>query len=695
MIGSRSERLRALAPVGAAAGSAALALAVAPNGIVLLGVVLGSVNALLAVGLVLVYRSNRIINFAHGEIGASAAVLSVLLVFEGWNYFFAVALGLFLAACGGAITEVAVVRRFRTAPRLLLTVATIGVAQVFAFVSLALPSLFDLQVVPQDFSTPLSSWRFRVDPVVFDGNYVLVLAFAAVAAVALTVLLNRTSVGIGVLASAENADRAALCGIPVKSLSTLVWVIASLLSAAAAILQAPIVGLSIGSLVGSGLLLRGLAAAVIGRMQSLPTTVAAAIALGVFEQTTLFRYGRSPIVDAVLLLVILGGLLLQRRSLSRIDPGDTSTWQAVAQPKPVPRSLAALPEVRWGRRAILLAGLVGAVLLPRLLSEADQILATAIVIWALVGASLVVLTGWSGQISLGQFALVGIGAAASGTLTAEAGTDFVFAVIAGAVAGASAALILGLPALRLRGFFLAVTTLAFAVATDSYFLSLAWVAPDGVVERPMLFGRIDLESEYAFYLVCGSVLLAVVFLLHRVRGSAAGRAITAVRDNDRAAQATGASAVVARLSAFALSGAIAGAAGGLLVHHQHRLQPSQFDPSASIAAFTMAVIGGLGSIPGALLGAGYVRGVQDFAPGEWSVLATGIGLLVLLLVLPGGLGALVYRARDGLLRQVARRRGIAVPGITQDSRVQPGTSSEEAGRDPRPAPARADVEVVT
>jgi len=683
----------ALAVVGWLAFQAVLARP-APLGIVVLGVALGSLNALLAIGLVLIYRTNRIINFAHGELGGVAAVLAVQLSAAGWNYFLAVGAGLLAAMAAGGLIEVGFVRRFQHAPRLLLTVVTIALAQVLGFVALIIPTLFGDLVVPQSFRTPLSGLRFELDPVVFDGNYLMIVGFAVIACGALSLFLRGTRYGVGLRAAAENADRAALCGIPFRSLSTLVWVVAALLSASAAVLQAPVVGLSIGVLIGPGLLLRGLAAAVIGRMESLPVTVAAAIGLGVFEQSVFWSYGRSTVVDALLLVVIIVSLLAQRRRFSRVDAADASTWQAIGEVRPIPRELARLPEVRRGRIAIAAVLVLLVLGVPRFLDVSRTNLASVVVIWAIVGVALVVLTGWAGQISLGQFALVGLGAAVAGSLSSELGADFLVSLAGGAAAGMVAALVLGLPALRLRGFFLAVTTLAFAVTTSSYVLRLDWLAPDGVVDRPHLLGRIDLRSDLAYYYFCLAVFGLVVVAVRRLRVSRMGRVIVAVRDNERAAQSYGASAVVAKLSAFAVSGAIAGLAGGLLVHHQYRLQVVQYDPAQSLQAFAMAVIGGLGSIPGAVLGAVFVKGSQNLLQGPWALLGTGAGVLVVLLVLPRGLGSLVFSARDAALRAVARRRGIVVSSLLADRREDAEPAPSPEGRSPDARPPARDADMV-
>jgi branched-chain amino acid transport system permease protein len=308
------------------------------------------------------------------------------------------------------------------------------------------------------------------------------------------------------------------------------------------------------------------------------------------------------------------------------------------------------------------------------------------VIYAIVAVSLVVLTGWAGQISLGQFGIVGFGAAVSARLLADANVDFLLATLAGGVAGALIALVLGAAALRIKGFFFAVTSLGFAVAMQSYFLNDSYfehLIPKNRPERPLLLSRFDLESEASFYLFTLVVLAAVVIAARTLRGSRTGRILIAVRDNEKGAQAYGVDHVKAKLLAFAISGVFAGIAGALFAVHQHAVTDSAYAPNESLRVFSMVVIGGLGSIPGAVLGAVFVRGAAFLLSPQLAVLATGVGLLLVLMVFPGGLGRLVFDIRDRALRAIARRRGLVVPSLVADVRVD---------ADPPPEPA-IDVEV--
>lgn len=662
----------------------------APIGIVVQGALIGSLIAFISLGLVLVYRTNRIINFAQADIGAVAAVLSVLLVSEaGVNYFLGVALAVAGSVLLGALIELAVVRRFFRAPRLILTVATIALAQVLVFVQQILPRIFSESLITPDFGTPLDA-SFRVpDPhggpaVVFDGNDILAIAAVPAVVVGVGAFLRFTRVGVAARASAENAERASLLGVPVKRISTIVWVLAAGISAVGALLRAPTVGLSLtGGAFGPPLLVRALAPAVVGRMENLRTTFVAAVALGAVDQVAFFRTSDPAISTVVLFGVIFGGLLLQRRRAGPRAHGlEASTWQAVREVRPVPRELRDVPEVRVGFPA-LAAGAILALAVAGAASSAFQASRLSLIlIFAIVGVSLVVLTGWAGQISLGQMAFAAIGAAVVGTLVGERGWNVLLALAAAGVIGALLAIVIGAPALRIRGLFLAASTVAFGLLASTTLLNrtyFGWLVPEHRIARPRLFG-IDLGPERTFFFAVLIVLLLVLASARSVRRSRLGRVLIGARDNEEAARAYGVNVTAARLAAFALSGFYAAIAGGLFALHQNAVIASQFDVNASLQVFVMVVIGGLGSLPGALLGAGAFFGARFLLEMPWSLLATGLGMLVLLMIVPGGLGQLAYGWRDGVLRWIAARRGIIVPSLVADVAPEPAPFAA-----PRPA----------
>ena len=654
-----------------------------PLGVFLNGIVVGSLYGAAAVGLVLVYRANRIISFAQAGLGAFPAGAALLLHTEhGWPYPAVVVVAVGGSLALGGLVELALIRRFRDAPRLILTVATIGVAQLLAFLELQSSTRLSGDMLPgADIDTPFSGLRRSIGGVVFRGDHLVAVLSVMVVAVALGVFLRRTDVGVAVRAAAENRDRALLAGVPVARLSTVVWMIAGLLSGLGVFLRGPLVGLSPGGLVGPEILLFALAAAVVGRFENVWTTLAAGVALGVFDQCAFYATRNASVPNALVLPLILGALLLQRKRLSRAEDAGASSWQAVRTVLPVPERLRRLPEVRVAR-LVLGAGL-GLVLVtaPWLVGELHHNDASQVLLYGIVGISLVMLTGWAGQISLGQVAFTGIGAVVAGSLAAKADADFFVAVAVGTMVGAGLSVLVGLPALRIQGLFLAVSSLAFASATSSYFLNrdyFSWLVPDlgETVDRPPLYGIVDLAGDHAYYYVCLAAFVAAALMARALRASRPGRVMIATRDNPRAAQAYGINVARTRLATFAISGMLAALAGTLFVYLGRAVDPGNFFTTRSIDVFAMVVIGGLGSVAGALAGAVYVIGVQEFLP-DLELLATGAGMLLLLLFFPGGLAELGFRGRDAFVRWAARRHGFSDYDL-QWARNQPETTAATA-----------------
>ena len=289
----------------------------------------------------------------------------------------------------------------------------------------------------------------------------------------------------------------------------------------------------------------------------------------------------------------------------------------------------------------------------------DQVIkANAVIAFALACVSLVVLTGWAGQISLGQVAFFAIGAATSACVTSRWHVDLTLALLVGAATGAIAALAVGLPALRLQGLYLAVTSLVFAVTVTAWLLNdrfFEWV-PSDRIERPPLFGRISVDDSARYYFYSLAVLAIVAVVLRRLRASAIGRAIIAVRDNEPAAAAFAIGTVRVKLTAFAISGAVAGIGGALFVHLNQSFDLASYDAGESLDVFVASVVGGLGSLAGAVLGALFLWGVRWFVPAnEWRFLASASGVLLVLLLLPGGLVGLLARLRDQLVATLGDR----------------------------------------
>lgn len=648
-----------------------------PVGVLVQAMFFGCVNALIAIGLVLIYRSSRIINFAQAGFGFVASVLfNELMTYMEWSYWLSLPLSVLAGAACGFVIELFLVRRFLNKTRLVLTVVTIACAQGLALVALSIPGwLGNDEPRPVQLRTPFTDTTFKIDVVVFNGNHIVLGVVTLLVLAGMAVFFKVSSVGIAIRAAAENDDRAALLGINTGNLSMVVWIIAGALAALAAVLQTALGGSGAGAAaaaaggagaaLGLGTMLRAMFAAILGDMEHLPTTVIAAILLQIFESSVFFAYSQTAIVDAVVLFLIIGVLLFRRKKLARAGESAEGSWAATEEIRPIPAELAPLPNVRGMVRkvfttfAIVLGGL------PWVLSPSQTNQASLFAIYGIIIISIVVLTGWGGQISLGQFGFVAVGALVGGALIDKRGWPFLVALLFGSLAGAGVAVILGLPALRIKGLYLAVTTLAFAVVASTVLLNqryFDWLIP-GTVNRPKLL-YIEFEDERAYYYLCLLGLAFAVFAALGIRRSRTGRVLIAMRDNERTAQSFGVNLVRTRLATFAISGFLAAFAGVLYACHQHAVSQTAFTPDQSIRLFLMSIIGGLGSIPGALTGALYMGFIDVlFNSPLIRLFSSFAGVLLFLLVFPGGLGAAVYKLRDSILRRIAIRQRIYVPSL--------------------------------
>ena len=634
-----------------------------PWGAAIRGITLGMLTALLALGLALVYRANRVLNFAQADLGSVPTSFAVaLVVFSHWPYPLGFVVGLVVAVVLGGLVELIFVRRFRNASRLVLTVATLGITQLLVVLGILVPRWWGRNAaserLPQAFP-----WTLDIGVVRLLANDFVALAAAPVVMVLVALFLNRTRTGVAVRAAAERGDRANMLGIPVARLSTVVWAVAAALSFISLYLRAGILGVPIGSAFDVVNLLYAMAALVIGRLQNLLRIAIAGIAIGFLDYWVTWHASSPLLVVPMVSVAVLAALLLQRRTTSRRDSDATSSWRGAEEIRPLDaatRRLTLVRLARWGSAALVLGVVVA---LPLVLRVDRLIQANEVVIFCVIGISLMILTGWAGQISLGQMGFVAVGGAVSALCTSRWHIDLTLALMIGAVAGALSALLVGLPALRLQGLYLAVTTLAFGLSVTSWLLSdrfFGWVPIGRRLEVAPLFGRVDIDTPTRFYAYSLVVLVIVILLVRGVRRSRTGRVIVAMRENERAAQSFSIAPVRAKLTAFMLSGAVAGVAGGLFVHMNHSFSLSQYGAGQSFGVFTSAIIGGLGSITGVITGAVFSRATLRLPSLEWRLLSTSFGVLLILLVLPGGLGSQIIKLRD-LVARAARRNETEEP----------------------------------
>ena len=649
------------------------------SGSLVLGVLNGLTYGLLAIGLVLVYKSNRFLNLAHGQMGAlSALILAKLVIDDGWNWWAAflvcVPLGV-VVAVGIDRWIIRPLRRRQTSSTSLLLV-TVGVTEVLIGFSL-------LQVVQPDankfavrgYPLPFHS-SVRVGGVVLTGADILAAVAVPVIVVALAAFLRSTTLGRSIRAAASNPDAARLCGISTDRVSMVTWALAGGLSALTAIISAP--GQSIIATAGLGpsLLFLALGAAALAAFSSISLALVGGVLIGVAQQLTLAATSSSSDAELVVFLLVIAIVVVRGRAIGHVF---AVTGAAVGERAPLRISEWAhkLFWVRHRNRLAVAAAVLVAVVLPlvpALRSESSRFDLALITVYAVAAMSLTMAVGWAGQVSLGHFAFVGAGAFVAAHLLAQ-GWSLPFVVLPAGLVGAALMVAIGIPALRVPGLTLAVTTLGFAIVAQNWLFRQSWFGSkqslSGLTLGPPSLGRgLGRPTGHIVVYYFGLLLVALVAaLLVTLRRSQPGRVMIAVRDNSPAAAAFGVTPATAKLLAMGLSGFLAAAAGVVWADAWRNVATLQFGPELSFTLLALPVIGGAGSIGGAVAAAGLFFGA-DFliAPHlTWLFGSLGSSLGFQLFVAGGGLIVTVMRYPAGLAGAVQDWVQRRIDAVSEDS----------------------------
>ncbi|MCW2571949.1 MAG: putative transporter ATPase and permease protein [Frankiales bacterium] len=629
-----------------------------PFPVLVLGTIIGLTYGLLSVGLVLIYRTNRIINFAHGQVGAFAAAFFGIEVVR-WHlpYWLAFLPALALAAGTGALAEVAVISRLRKAPAIMTVVATLGIGQILVQVAFAINSQAGAGALyPQPVWLP----TFRVGALLVTPAYSGMLFLSPVVVLVVGAFLKFSRFGMGIRAAAANPEAARMAGVFAARMSSLAWGIAGAIAAFTAILTQPTQGFTSGDSFGPHLLLIALTGAVLARMQSLPIALLAGTALGITEQLLLWNYAQAGLVDCALFIIILLSLLVQRQRVGRAE--EKGSWASVQAGRPLPLAIRKVWTVRLLGPVLLLIVLAGLAVLPLGIDNAHSVKVTGIFGFIVVGLSVGIVTGLGGQLSLGQFALAAVGAIASYQVSRRTGNFFESFLYAG-FASAAVSVLIGIPALRIKGLLLTVTTLSFALVMPNFLLQQDFLLGSGKDPgRPIVFGH-ALESGHAYYYVGLITVVVALFIARNVRSGGLGRRLVAVRDNEDAARSFTVPAAAVKLQGFALAGFLAGLGGAMYGHSLSLISSTSFPTNVSIDVVKMTVIGGLGLLTGPVIGAVFVQGVTFLPLDSAGLAATAFGQLLIIMYLPRGLGSVVTPLRDKVANALARRAGVDVDAV--------------------------------
>lgn len=618
-----------------------------------LGALVGIGYGLLGAGLVLTFRASRVINLAHGQIGAFAAVILAVAVLR-WDapYWAAFPGALAVGAGLAAVVEIVVVRRLRRAPAVMTLIATLGIAQVLLLVTVAIAA----SLPPGElFPPPPGLPDTRLGALLVAPNHLALLILAPMLAGATAITLRRTMLGLAIRAGTSNPEGARALGIPARRLTAAVWGLAGAFAAFTAILVLPAGGPIATEALGPSLLLRALAAAVLARLASAPGALFAGVGIGVVESVVHWNAPRGDLTELLLFAALFAAFALRPRG----DPAtaEASRWMAVSRWRRLPPAARAVPTVRLAGPVLLGAALAAAAALPALVGPAHEVRLAVVACVALAALSVWVVTGLGGMLSLGQFGVAGVGALL--VVWIADGTGSVLLGFAGAIGGCAVlGALVGTAAIRTGPMGFAVVTLALALAVSGWLLDKPWALGEGREVPPLSVGPVDAGSPAGAYWLA-LVALAGVLLAARalVRGRA-GRRLVALRDNEVAATLLGVRAASARLGAAALAGAIAGLAGALVTQALFEVTADSFAVGRSLDAVAVAAVGGLSIAGGALLGALYVVALPSFADlSAAAAAATALGWTLLIIEFPGGLAEILEPLRQRGIRLLLRLSG--------------------------------------
>jgi branched-subunit amino acid ABC-type transport system permease component len=631
-------------------------------------------------GLVLTHRSSGVVNFAHAAMGMYVAfayfefretgdlVLPILGLPERIHLVprptlaTALVFALLLAVVVGLVVYALVFRPLRSAPPLARVVASLGLL------------LYIQEIVRLRF--PLSGAGVVVrrpvlpdDPVDLLGttvtqNRLLLAAMAIVATVVLTVVFRVTRYGLATRAAAGNEKGALLLGISPDRQGAISWAVASALGSLAVILIEPISGIS--PTTTTLLVIPALAAALLGRLESFAITTATGLAIGV-TQSLILGWSVRPdtnwlpdwlpttgLQQAVPVLVIITVLALRGDAL----PDRAAITGRRLPPSPEPRHVTI-----W---TVVLVGLASLGLVTFDASYRHALIIS--MIFALLTLSVVVVTGFTGQISLAQLAFAGTAGFASIRL-ADNDVPFLLAMVLAALLATALGVAVAWPATRVRGMSLGIATLAIAVAIEELLLASASFSggPAGsVAPRPSIFGwdvgiaatgTDNFRPEFGF--VCLGVLALATVGVANLRRNRTGLRWLAVRANERAAAAAGIDVTRAKLGAFAVSSFLAGLSGVLTAFSVTTLSPTSFMVIGALVAVALTYLAGVSSIAGALLAGALAQGgiITTFTSGGTGADAdtyvfaiSGIALIVTAIFAPEGLTGLVRNLLRGRQR---------------------------------------------
>lgn len=625
------------------------------------GVALGCVYALMASGVVLTYKTSAVFNLGLGaQAYASAAIFYTLTVDMGLPILVALIVSVFvLSPLLGLGLYWGLFRYTQGAPETVKLVVGLGVL-------LVLPALIqgvwfgtDLKGNPP-VAVPGAEGVFELGGIRIGGDSLTTIFAALVVVVALAGLFKFTVLGLRMRAVVESPRMVQLAGINADGIASVSWMLSGFVAGLAGVMLAPLFG-SVDVSKYTLLLVAAIAAAVVGRLSSLPWTLIGGLALGV-TQVVLARYlpADSVLAEGLrpsLPFILLFGLLVFVPKYRTIG-GVTDPLSGVDPPPKALRSRAAgdarAKHNTFGQALLISAGVVAFFALA--LSDVWLLRVTTAVVMSVILLSYTVLTGIAGQISLGQAAFAGAGAFTAAQLANRFDFPLFWGMLLGAAVASLIGVLLALPLRRLRGIYMTLATLAFGLMVDQIIFPLEAVggSPAGLeVPRPYQHGwsgsLLDFSDDRAFFIFCCTILFGVGWYVWRLRDGSTGQVLDAIRGSETGAASVGIDPGRAKVKAFAVSAAIAGIGGVLLVSLQGRATSAEFSIAESLLWPVLIIVLGARSIPAAIFAGMFLT----LLPEVLSMLGVPQPLAWVTVIF--GLGAFIFiKNQEGLVDWVLR-----------------------------------------
>lgn len=593
------------------------------------GLVIGNIYALTAVGLALIFGVGNLINFAHGSVYMVGAYVGWVAI-TVWHLPLGAAFVVVALVCGllGVVIERVGLRQLQNVARIAPLLATIGI-------SFALDQLIQIIFTPNPhgFPNPLPDTRYQIGGVSIRTIDLLIAGIGIGAAILLYAFLRFTKWGWALRATAQDRDAAEQMGVETNQVNQLAFAIASILGGIAGML----VGMYFNTVyptMSFQAVLKGFAASLFGGLGNIPGAVIGGLLLGVIESYGVATLGTT-YRNLFAFVILIGVLILRPNGLfnkSRQTPPEPLTGTFITS-----RRAITLPAWAIVALAILAATLPMVFADPYWL----QILTNA---WLLGMAALSVTlaTGTAGQTSLGHAGFLAIGAYSSALLTQRLGWSFVPSLLAAGLIASVLGTLLVLPAFRLRAHYVAIATLGIGEIVSQTILN--WESlTNGVmgisrISPPDFFGWQALFARELYWYSLALLLLVALFQWQLVR-SPLGRTWRAIREDDIAAQSYGINLNRYKALVFAASAFIAGLSGAFTAHMYTFINHETFNNTTSILLLTMVILGGMGNMLGAVVGALALTALPEIFRGlvDYRYLIYGITLLLLIRFRPQGL----------------------------------------------------------